>query len=398
MTQENLLVQPDAFSKELFEKMKVINEGFTMLELYEFRYGLNEMTPENGWNSVILDTPELLETRVSGREYYDDIQIKPLKDGKISLDEHIINLTRMLFVGLVTGKYASEWVNTHFYFDIRCFFFLHRTQYFTKEVQTHFGGKPFRQFEKKQLKFEKLQDLGYQAFREANSDLDSLFFECAEKLISARGMPILFAIAGQTAAGKTEIVDRLRREFEQKGMRVTSIELDNFLTDRDQREEKGIHSEGKEALHYKLLRSSLAGITLGKSIAIPRYNFIDGTSSHDLEGQLKPGRTPIVIDSAEIIFIEGNFPFLIDEIAPLIGVKVVYLTDDPIRLKRKWKRDMDYRKKYDLNYFRNRYFKDQFIMAKVAYLPQLEICDLAVDTTGAALWTTSEVKDILDRN
>jgi hypothetical protein len=33
-----------------------------------------------------------------------------------------------------------------------------------------------------------------------------------------------------------------------------------------------------------------------------------------------------------------------EEIANLIGVKVVYLTDDPIRLKRKWKRDIDYRK------------------------------------------------------
>lgn len=398
MTQKDLFIQPDVFSEELFEKMKVINVGISTLELYEFRYGLKEMVPKHGWNSVILDTPESIETRVNSREYFDDIQIKPLKNGKVGLDDPIINLTRMLFVGLVTGKYSLEWVDNHFYFDIRCFFFLHRTQYFTKKVQAHFGGKPYRQFEKKQQKFEKLHDLGYQAFREANSDLDGLFFECAEKLITARGMPILFAIAGQTAAGKTEIVDRLREEFEQRGLKVTSIELDNFLTDRDQREERGIHSEGKEALHYELLRSCLEEITRGKRIAIPRYDFIDGTSSHDLEGRLKPGRAPVVIDPSEIIFIEGNFPFLIDEIAPLIGVKVVYLTDDPIRLKRKWKRDMDYRKKYDLNYFRNRYFKDQFIMAQVAYLPQLEICDLAVDTTGAALWVTPEVKEILDRN
>ncbi len=72
---------------------------------------------------------------------------------------------------------------------------------------------------------------------------------------------------------------------------------------------------------------------------------------------------PIEIEPADIIFIEGNFPFLIEEVLHLIGIKVVYLTDDPIRLKRKWKRDIDYRKKYEPNYFRNRYFKDQFIMA-----------------------------------
>ena len=57
--------------------------------------------------------------------------------------------------------------------------------------------------------------------------------------------------------------------------------------------------------------------------------------------------------------------------AKLIGIKVVYLTDDAIRLKRKWKRDIDYRKKYEPTYFRNRYFKDQFIMAEIAYRPQI---------------------------
>ena len=79
----------------------------------------------------------------------------------------------------------------------------------------------------------------------------------------------------------------------------------------------------------------------------------------------------------------------------LIGIKVVYLTDDPIRLKRKWKRDIDYRKKYEPTYFRNRFFKEQFIMAEIAYHPQLEACDLCVDTSGAALWATQEVTEIL---
>jgi hypothetical protein len=79
----------------------------------------------------------------------------------------------------------------------------------------------------------------------------------------------------------------------------------------------------------------------------------------------------------------------------LIGIKVVYLTDDPVRLKRKWIRDIDLRKKYEPTYFRNRYFKDQFIMAEIAFRPQLETCDICVDTTGAALWTTPEIAEIL---
>ena len=82
----------------------------------------------------------------------------------------------------------------------------------------------------------------------------------------------------------------------------------------------------------------------------------------------------------------------------MIGIKVVYLTDDAVRIKRKWKRDIDYRKKYDPSYLRNRFFKDQFIMAEIAYLPQMEVCDMTVDTSGAALWVTPEFSEILTDN
>jgi hypothetical protein len=34
-------------------------------------------------------------------------------------------------------------------------------------------------------------------------------------------------------------------------------------------------------------------------------------------------------------------------------------------------------------------------MAEKCYLPQMEVCDLVVDTTGAALWATPEMAAIL---
>jgi uridine kinase len=86
---------------------------------------------------------------------------------------------------------------------------------------------------------------------------------------------------------------------------------------------------------------------------------------------------------------------LLEEIVHLIGIKVVYLTDDAVRLKRKWKRDIDYRKKYEPTYFRNRFFKDQYVMAQRAYIPQMELCDMVVDTTGAAFWITTEIAGLL---
>ncbi|HSK88628.1 MAG TPA: hypothetical protein VK880_09740 [Anaerolineales bacterium] len=392
------LYDPEIFPRLLFEKMKCISPAVEDLELYEFRYALKNVTPADGWESIQLDAKDEIEACVNQRAFYDSIQIKRRVADRIVLDDHIIRLMNMLFVGLVTGAYDEDWINKHFYFDVRGFFFLHRTAYFTQTVFAHLGGKPFKQFEPKQKLFECVQDVGYKAFMQANREVDRLFVESVHKLIQSRGMPMLLAIAGPTAAGKTEIVERLRADFEQTGKKTSSIELDNFLTDRDYREEKGIFTQGKEAFHFELLRQALQEITQGKKIFIPRYDFVYATSSHDLHGNLKPDGVPIEIEPADIIFIEGNFPFLIEEIVHLIGIKVVYLTDDPVRLKRKWKRDIDYRKKYEPTYFRNRYFKDQFIMAEIAYRPQMEVCDIVVDTTGAALWTTPEVAKTLNQS
>jgi uridine kinase len=391
---ENIL-SPKIFSKALFEIMKDIDPAVCDMELYEFQYGLKNITPAKGWESIHPDPIEEIEACVNSRSFYDSIQIKPRVGDRIVLDDPIVHLTDMLFTGLVSGLYDAAWVRRHFYFDVRGFYFLHRTSYFTEPVLAHLDGRPFKQFEEKQRAFASLQDLGYKAFMAANAEVDSAFIESVHKLIAARGTPMLLAIAGPTAAGKTEIVEQLRADFEQAGKKTASIELDNFLTDREYREEKGIFTQGKEALHFELFKQSLRDITAGKKISIPRYDFVYATSSHDLQGNLKPDGVPIEIEPADIIFIEGNFPFLIEDVADLIGIKVVYLTDDPIRLKRKWKRDIDYRKKYEPTYFRNRYFKDQFIMAEIAYRPQMAMCDMVVDTTGAALWTTSETAAVL---
>ena len=390
------LTNPDRFSAALYERMQAINAGIADMELYEFRYALNNLLPESGgWGSVALESREVIEARVNSREFYTGIQIKPRIDGRIVLDAAIVRLARILFVGLVTGDYSPEWINTHFYFDIRGFYFLHRTVYFTAEVSVHFGGAPFRRFEPLQQRFERRQEIGYREFREANAAVDGLFIESVGKLIRARGAPILLAIAGPTAAGKTEIVERLRGVLEAEGRTVAAIEMDNFLTDREQREERGIFTLSQAALHFDLLQRCLADICAWRKIVTPRYDFVYATSSHDLDGALKPGCTPIAIEPADVIFIEGNSPFLFPEITPLIGTKVVYLTDDPVRLKRKWRRDIDYRKKYEPTYLRNRYFREQFLMAERSYRPQMAVCDLLVDTTGAALWATPEIARLL---
>jgi len=332
---------PGAFSEALFERMKLVDPGVEDLELYEFRYALASATPAGGdWSSVILEDPTVIEQRVTSRRFYAALEVRPREGDRIVLDERVLNLTRMLLVGLVSGAYTIEWVKHHFYFDIRGFIFLHRNQYFTPEIVAHLGGKPYRTFEPGQVRFERCQSIGYKEFAAANAELDGLFLDCVRRLIEVNGTPIILALAGPTAAGKTEIVERLRTALVADGRSVTSIEMDNFLTDRDYREEKGIHTLGREAIHLGHFTRSLAEIRRGQAIQTPRYDFISGESSHDLQGNLKPGAAPIEVPPGDIVFIEGNFPFLMEEVAPQIGIKVVYLTDDPIRMKRKWKRDI----------------------------------------------------------
>jgi uridine kinase len=394
MSASNLLSDSDVFSKILYEKMRRINPGIAELELYEFRYALDNLYPKpGGWASVQLDTRAEIEQRIDTRDFYIGIKLKPRVDDRVVLDEDMVRLTNMLFVGLVTGEYSTEWINAHFYFDVRGFFFLARTVYFTEPVLAHFGGKPFKAFEQKQRRFECYQGIGYGDFKEANAEVDQLFIESVKKLVASKGTPILLTIAGPTAAGKTEIVERLRGALEQIGRRVTSIEMDNFLLDNDYRDEKGINSLGKEAYHFSIFMECLAEILRGHKIIIPRNTL--GVSSHDPNGHLRPGAAPLEIQPADVIFLEGNFPFQIDEVAHRIGIKIVYLTDDPIRLKRKWKRDIDYRKRYDPAYFCNRFFRNQFLRARDCYIAQMQVCDLVVDTTGAALWTTPETARML---
>ena len=187
----------------------------------------------------------------------------------------------------------------------------------------------------------------------------------------------------------------MQQAFQSTGKSISGLEIDHFLTDRDYREAHGIDSLGQEALHFEMLTQVLQDLRSGKVAITPQYDFISATSSHSLDGKLKPGRETQRIEPADVIFMEGNFPFLLPEIAALTGIKVMYITDDAVRLKRKWRRDMDFRKKYELYYFLNRYFREQFLMAEQVYKPQMELCDLVVDTTRAEIWANPEIQSLL---
>ena len=393
--QDSALKNNDLFSEKLFEKMVALCPALNDLELFEFRYCLETITPEQGWQSVELKSKDEIEQMVNSAAFYSGIQLKPKLDNRPTMDPQILSLLRMLFVGLTTGDYPTDWVEKHFTFDPRGFYFIHRSEYYTENIIAHLGGKPFLAFDRLQNHFQNLPAVGYKDFKKANEEVDEAFIRIVHSLVEKIGTPILIAIAGQTAAGKTEIVERLQQAFQSTGKSISGLEIDHFLTDRDYREAHGIDSLGQEALHFEMLTRALEDLRAGRAAMTPQYDFISATSSHALDGKLKPGRDTMRIEPADIIFMEGNFPFLLPEIAALTGIKVMYITDDAVRLKRKWRRDMDFRKKYELYYFLNRYFREQFLMAEQVYKPQMELSDLVVDTSRAEIWATPAIQALL---
>lgn len=383
MKKQSLLMDDEKFSQVLFEKMTSINKGITGLELYEFQNALDVIKPKDGWISVEQVSKSELETKCHHEDFFNSIQLKPTRGNKIVLDEIILKFAHWLLVGLVTEEFSIDWVNSLFYFDIRAFCFFIHTQYYNSKILENFGNKPFLTYQPKQLNLAYQQEIGYKDFKEANQDMDHAFIQTIYQLIKIHGSPILLSLAGPTGAGKTEITERIRDFLQEKEMQITTVEMDNFYKDREFRDGK---AHGKDVIHFDLFMQAMRDLLAGKSTLIPRYDFYLATSSHDLGGNLRPGQSPLVIEPADVIFLEGNFPFYIPELDDMIGLRTVYLTDDPIRLKRKWRRDIDLRKKYDPIGFVNRYFKTQFIRAQEIYLPLMEVCDLVVDTTAAKLW------------
>ena len=83
MNQQSLLSNPGEFSKVLFEKMQAIDLAVQEMELYEFRYALNHLVPDEGWGSVAIKRKDVIEELVNNEALYSRIKIKEKKKGWI---------------------------------------------------------------------------------------------------------------------------------------------------------------------------------------------------------------------------------------------------------------------------------------------------------------------------
>ncbi len=76
MDTNSVLQNPHRFSEVLFERMVQVNPGLEALELYEFRYALDNITPEQGWASVQTESKDVIQNQISQKEFFTNIQLK----------------------------------------------------------------------------------------------------------------------------------------------------------------------------------------------------------------------------------------------------------------------------------------------------------------------------------
>jgi uridine kinase len=123
--------------------------------------------------------------------------------------------------------------------------------------------------------------------------------EIAARIYEKRDILRVVLIAGPSSSGKTTFSKRLSIQLLALGLSPLPIEIDGFFVDREEtpRDEKGEYDfETIEALDVERLNHNLFQLIEGRSVQLPKYNFLTGKQEPGEEVELHPG---------EIIILEG---------------------------------------------------------------------------------------------
>lgn len=144
---------------------------------------------------------------------------------------------------------------------------------------------------------------------------------------SAVGRPILLAIAGDSAAGKTTLTRGLVEALGPE--RITRVCVDDYHRyDRAERRDLPFTPLNPACNYIDIMEQHLQLLSLGQSILKPVYNHHDGSL----------GR-PVLIEPREFVVVEGLLP-LYSKLARACADITVFL-DPPESLRRKWKIQRD---------------------------------------------------------
>ena len=143
--------------------------------------------------------------------------------------------------------------------------------------------------------------------------------------------PIIIAIAGVSASGKTTVVSEIKEALGEKDLVV--IKHDDYYNDQSHlslEERKLTNYDHPSSLENDLLISQLKDLISGKSIKKPRYDFVIQTRSEVYE----------IVEPKKVIILDGILVLEDERIRELADIKIFVECDEDLRLIRRIKRDM----------------------------------------------------------
>ena len=150
---------------------------------------------------------------------------------------------------------------------------------------------------------------------------------------------LLIGICGGSASGKSSISKYILNYFGTNKCGI--IEVDSYYNDLShisfkEREKKNF--DHPDAFDFNFMHEQLLSLKNNISIQIPIYDYKTHTRKNDFKK----------ISHQKIILIEGILTFYNKRIRDILDMKIFVDTNEEVRIKRRIKRDMRYRKRtYD---------------------------------------------------
>ena len=142
--------------------------------------------------------------------------------------------------------------------------------------------------------------------------------------------PILIAIAGGSASGKTTVVKKIIEQLNSKN--ITVISHDDYykdLTHLALTERYKVNFDHPDSIDNDLFVAQLKDLLDGKSISKPKYDFVEHNRSNEYE----------LVEPTKIIIIEGILILEDERVRDLATIKLFVESDDDIRFIRRLVRD-----------------------------------------------------------
>ena len=185
-------------------------------------------------------------------------------------------------------------------------------------------------------------------------------------------LPLIIAIAGGTGSGKSFLSDRIIESI--RDIRGHVIEIDSYYKDLSElpmEQRESTNFDHPDSFEFELLHQHIEMIKVGDDVRVPIYNYKTHTRTKD----------HVTIKGTDFIIINGIMGLQDEALRSSFDLSIFIDIDSDIRLSRRIKRDMRYRKR-TLNSIINQYLESVKIMHDRFVQPTMKYADMVLNDTG----------------